>query len=126
MAGPTVAGACIAKCMFGKAPVPLGILPKAMTMGDFKPIANIMSTTPMVEIPPFVLCSSPKNPAALAAMAVGAPGGPCIPTVSAWIPTTPDVMYGEIPSLTADSMGVCSVGAGMINIVLGEFNIMSL
>ncbi len=126
MAGPTVAMGCIAKCMFGKAPIPLGILPTAMSMGDAMPIANIMSTIPFVDIPPFILCTSPKNPAAAAAMALGAPGGPCIPGVASWIPTTPNVMYGEIPALTMDSMGVCALGGGMIQLLLGEFNIMSI
>lgn len=130
MAGPTVSMGAMTHCMFGVAPSPLMVLPISMTMADFLPAANIMAMAPIVNVMPYAMCNSPANPMVIAmtAAALGVPTpAPCIPmTVAPWIPTAPNVLLGEMPALTMDSMTMCA-WAGMISIIFpGEVNVISI
>lgn len=90
-------------CAFGAAPGSLIVLPINRVLTCNMPAANIMDHIPIVNIPPFGVCSSPSNPvvasATAAAMGVLTPM-PCIPaTVAPWTPGTSDVMLANMPSL---------------------------
>ena len=79
--GIQVCAGAMMMCSFGVAPSSLVVLPVNRTMTG-APAANIMDNKPMVNIPPFGMCSSPANPmvaaATAAALGVLTPM-PCIP-----------------------------------------------
>jgi hypothetical protein len=83
------------------------------------PAANIMDYKPLVNILPFVMCSSMANPtvaaATAAALGVLTPM-PCIPnTIAPWTPGCPTVLIGNQPALNDSSMLMCMWG-GVIQI----------
>ncbi|HXI52640.1 MAG TPA: DUF4280 domain-containing protein, partial [Candidatus Saccharimonadales bacterium] len=65
MAQQVVAGAMM-MCSFGVAPSALVVLPANQTMVGGPPAANIMDNKPIVNIPPFGMCTTPSNPAVAA------------------------------------------------------------
>ena len=114
-------------CSFGVAPSSLVVLPVNRTMTG-APAANIMDNKPMVNIPPFGMCSSPANPmvaaATAAALGVLTPM-PCIPVTAApWAPGSPTVLIGNMPALNNSSKLMCNWG-GVIQITVpGQFTTM--
>lgn len=111
-------------CSFGMAPSSLVVLPANKVMG-VTPAANIMDNKPIVNIPPFGMCSSMANPtvaaATAAALGVLTPM-PCVPATAApWVPGVPTVMIGTMPALDSNSKLMCNWG-GVIQIVSpGQF-----
>lgn len=106
-------------CPFGVAPSTLNVLPKNKMMTSNMAAANIMDNIPMVNIPPFGMCSSPANPtvaaATAAALGVLTPM-PCVPVFPApWAPGAPTVMLGNLPVLNNTSTLNCAYG-GVITI----------
>lgn len=100
------------QCMFGAAPASLIVLPTSGVMAENKPVATIMDFMPFTNIPPFGVCNSPANPAAVAAKAVGATA-PCTPVTPApWVPGSPTVLVGNKPALTNTCRLVCALGGG--------------
>lgn len=90
-------------CSFGVAPGSLIVLPVNRVMTSNMPAANIMDNIPIVNIPPFGMCSSPSNPevaaATAAALGVLTPM-PCIPaTVAPWSPGASKTMIANMPAL---------------------------
>ncbi len=90
-------------CSFGVAPSSLIVLPENRVMISNMPAANILDNKPLVNIPPFGMCSSMANPtvaaATTAALGVLTPM-PCIPaTVTPWVPGSPTVLLANIPTL---------------------------
>ena len=63
-----VSAGTLLQCAFGVAPAPLIVLPLNRVLTG-APAANIMDHVPMVNIPPFGMCSSPANPMVAAATA---------------------------------------------------------
>ncbi|HEX8441585.1 DUF4280 domain-containing protein, partial [Archangium sp.] len=57
------------KCGFGAAPASLVVLPVNRTMAGGPPAATILDNKPLVNVPPFGMCSSLANPAVAAATA---------------------------------------------------------
>jgi len=104
-------------CSFGLAPSTLNVLPINKTNAT-APAANIADCKPMVNIPPFGMCTSIANPtvaaATSAAMGVLTPM-PCIPVTVPWVPGAPTVMIGGMPALDSTSKCMCSWG-GVIQI----------
>ncbi|HXW80261.1 MAG TPA: DUF4280 domain-containing protein, partial [Acidimicrobiales bacterium] len=49
-------------CSFGLAPAPLNVLPLRRVLIEGKPAATIEDMVPMVNIPPFGMCTSLSNP----------------------------------------------------------------
>lgn len=97
-------------CSFGAAPVPLNATSSPTVLIEGKPAATIMDFAPMSCIPPFGICNSPANPAAVAAKAVGATA-PCTPAIVApWMPGQPKVLIKGKPALTGNSRLVCALG----------------
>jgi len=106
-------------CSFGMAPSSLVVLPKSQTMAESNPAANIMDNLPMVNIPPFGMCTSMSNPAVAAATAAALgvlTPMPCTPVTAApWAPGSPTVLVANMPALTNSSMCNCAFG-GVITI----------
>ncbi len=124
--GQSVCGGAMLKCSFGLAPSSLMVLP-INRVKTIMPIANIMDNKPFVNIMPFAMCTSPANPtvaaATAAAMGVLTPM-PCIPVTTApWMPGSPTVLIGNMPSLNNSSKLMCTWG-GIIEVVVpGQFTI---
>ena len=107
-------------CSFGAAPASLIVLPVNRTNAESAPAANIMDFKPIVNIPPFGMCSSLANPtvasATSAALGVLTPM-PCVPVTTPWTPGSPTVMIGGMPALNNTSKCMCS-WAGVITITM--------
>ncbi len=109
------------QCTFGAAPSSLMVLPVNKTMTGVMPAANIMDNKPMVNVLPFGMCMSPSNPtvaaATAAALGVLTPM-PCIPVTAApWVPGSPTVLIGNMPTLNNSSKLMCNWG-GVIQILV--------
>ncbi len=101
-------------CSFGVAPSSLVVLPANRVMVAGVPGATIMDHAPIVNVPPFGMCSSPSNPtvaaATAAALGVLTPM-PCVPVTAApWVVGAPTVLIGSMPALNATSKLMCSWG----------------
>lgn len=108
-------------CSFGAAPATLIVLPVNRTMAEGPPAATIMDHIPIVNIPPFGMCSSLANPevaaATAAALGVLTPM-PCVPVTPApWVPGSPTVMIGSVPALNSTCKCLCT-WAGVIQITV--------
>ena len=106
-------------CSFGVAPSSLIVLPQNRVTTSNMPAANIMDNKPIINIPPFGMCSSLANPtvatATTAALGVLTPM-PCIPvTVAPWTPGSPTVMLANMPTLNNTCILNCA-WAGIITI----------
>jgi len=108
------------QCSFGVAPSSLIVLPVNRTLDEGPPAANIMDHKPIVNIPPFGMCTTPSNPAVAAATAAALgvlTPVPCVPVVPApWAPGSPTVLIGNMPALNNSSKCMCTWG-GVISIV---------
>lgn len=107
------------QCSFGAAPSTLIVLPQNRVLTNSVPGANIMDNKPIVNIPPFGMCSSPSNPtvaaATTAALGVLTPM-PCVPVTPApWAPGAPTVLLANMPALDNNSKLMCTWG-GVIQI----------
>jgi hypothetical protein len=92
------------------------------------PAATIMDHNPIVNIPPFGMCTSIANPtvasATAAALGVLTPM-PCIPNTPApWAPGSPKVLLGGYPALTNTSQLVCMYGGTISIISPGQTKVM--
>jgi hypothetical protein len=117
------------QCSFGMAPSSLVVLPLNRTLKGGMPVANITDNIPMVNIPPFGLCSSLANPmvagATAAALGVLTPM-PCVPVPAGpWITGAPTVLLGNMPLLTNDSRLVCAWGGVVLVGVPGQVTVMT-
>jgi hypothetical protein len=106
------------QCSFGAAPSSLVVLPANRTLTG-TPAANIMDAAPIVNVPPFGVCSSAANPtvaaATAAALGVLTPM-PCVPVTPApWAPGSPTVLIANMPALNNSSKLMCAWG-GVIQI----------
>jgi hypothetical protein len=106
------------QCSFGAAPSSLVVLPANRTLTG-TPTANIMDSAPIVNVPPFGVCSSAANPtvaaATAAALGVLTPM-PCVPAIPApWAPGSPTVLIANMPALNNSSKLMCAWG-GVIQI----------
>src|SRR4051812_1577816 len=100
--GMQVCAGAMMQCSFGAAPSALSVLPTAGALAS-APAATIMDHQPIVNVPPFGMCSSLANPmvasATAAALGVLTPM-PCIPmTMSPWVIGAPTVLIGNVPAL---------------------------
>lgn len=102
-------------CNMGLAPCPLRVLPPTRD-------ANVLDSTPMLNVGPFGMCQSPANPVVMGATAAShgvLTPMPCVPgSVSAWIPGDPLTLVENVPALTRESQLICSHG-GVIRILPG-------
>lgn len=119
-----VTGTAMMSCSFGVAPSVFNVLPvNGVTV--MTPVANIMDNIPLLNIPPFGMCSSIANPtvaaATAAALGVLTPM-PCVPaTVAPWVPGSPTVLVGNMPVLNNSCKLMC-MWAGVISFTTpGQF-----
>jgi hypothetical protein len=117
--GISVCNGAMLTCSFGVAPSTMIVLPKNRVMMESQPAANIMDNIPIVNIPPFGMCSAPTNPvvisATAAAMGVLTPM-PCVPnTVTPWTPANPTVLLGNMPVINNSSILNC-IWLGVITV----------
>lgn len=116
MPAPLVVNGAMLMCPMGVAPATLIVIPKgAPVMVGGQPVATIQDAAPFVNIPPFGICNSPANPAAVSAKAAGATA-PCTPVTVAWTPGAPQVMVGGVPVVNATCTLQCALGVGPITI----------
>jgi hypothetical protein len=116
---PDVTSTALLTCSFGLAPAAFEVLPVNRVTAGGMPAATIMDNIPMVNIPPFAMCTSPANPAVIAetAAALGVPTpAPCVPVLPApWIPGTPTVSIAGLPALDTNCTLMCA-WAGLISV----------
>ena len=118
-----VCSGALMMCACGLAPSALVVIRPKILSGA--PAANIMDRVPMLNIPPFGLCTSLANPAVAAATAAAfgvLVPMPCMPVTPApWMPGRPKVLIGNLPALDQGSKLMCAWG-GVISIVApGQF-----
>ncbi|HTZ43933.1 MAG TPA: DUF4280 domain-containing protein [Jatrophihabitans sp.] len=121
MGNPAAVTGAMLQCSFGMAPTTLNVLPLARVTIEGRPAAAITDMAPMVNIPPFGMCTSAANPtvaaATAAAMGVLTPM-PCVPAVAGpWTPNAPTTTIGGKPALVAGASCVCSFG-GVVSIAM--------
>lgn len=114
-------------CSFGTAPSVLNILPVKRVMTANLPAATIMDHIPLVNILPFVMCTSIANPmvatATAAALGVLTPM-PCIPvTSSPWLPGKPTILIGGTPALDDTCKCMCNWGGCIQFSTAGQFTV---
>lgn len=107
-------------CTFGTGPSTLVPTPRPI-LTSFLVAANIMDHKPLVNIPPFIMCTCPGNPtvaaATAAALGVLTPM-PCVPNTPApWAPGAPTVLLDKFPALNNTSKLTCIWG-GVISITV--------
>ncbi|HEX8380453.1 MAG TPA: DUF4280 domain-containing protein [Allosphingosinicella sp.] len=109
----------ILSCSFGSATMPMIVPPEVPILATSLPTATIMSFVPEENIPSFGMCSSPSNPAVIAATAEahGVPTpAPCVPmTTTPWAPGAPRVRTGGVSVLCSGSVCLCN-WAGEVSI----------
>lgn len=119
MGKPAATATAMLQCSFGLAPSTLNVLPIARVMIEGKPAAAITDAIPMVNIPPFGMCTSLANPQVLAAttaaLGVLTPM-PCVPATGAWVGGAVQTTIGGKPGLTLGATCTCGFG-GVIQIV---------
>lgn len=120
MAGNLVCAGAQLMCSFGMAPSALAVLPQNKVLCGGPPAANILDNKPLVNVPPFGMCSSLANPtvaaATAAALGVLTPM-PCVPVIPApWAPGSATVLLGNMPALNSTCKLMCAYG-GVIQIV---------
>lgn len=127
MPNQIVTGALM-QCSFGLAPAPFTVLPENQVMaGGPLPAANIFDMKPLLNVPPFGMCSAPANPAVIAATAAALgvlTPMPCMPVpAGTWLPGDPKVLIGFLPSLNNDCKLLCAWGGVIQFNVPGEFTV---
>jgi hypothetical protein len=118
MAEQVCAGATL-MCSFGAASSTLNVTPENQLTASGPPAATINDFAPMENIMPFAMCSSPTNPAVIAATAaklgVFTPA-PCVPaTLQPWRPGSPTITVKGQSALSSTSTLLCQWG-GIITV----------
>lgn len=117
--GQNVVMGAMLQCSFGLAPSSLLPLPMPRVMIEGRPAATISDIAPMVNIPPFGMCSSLANPtvaaATSAALGVLTPM-PCVPVTTPWKPGAIKTFIGGKPALVSGSTCNCAWG-GIIQVI---------
>ncbi|MET0963302.1 MAG: DUF4280 domain-containing protein [Noviherbaspirillum sp.] len=117
------------QCSFGMARSSLVVLPANRSFIGAMPAANIMDNIPMVNTPPFGLCSSLANPAVAAATAAALGvllPVPCVPVPAGpWVTGSPTALLGNMPLLNSDSRLFCAWGGVVQVAVPGQVTVMT-
>lgn len=105
-------------CTFGAAPSTFNATPRPVMTSNM--VAGVITDNiPMMNVPPFGVCTSLANPtvaaATAAALGVLTPM-PCVPVLPApWVPGVPTVLIANIPALDNTCKLMCA-WAGVISI----------
>ncbi len=107
-------------CTFGTAPSSMVALPTPRVLVEGRPVATVSDAVPLVNVPPFAMCTSLANPqvaaATAAALGVLTPM-PCVPATGAWTPSAPRTLVGGRPVLAQGSMCLCAYG-GVVQVLM--------
>lgn len=116
---PLVVSGATISCPLGTTPATLSTTPPStVTVGA--PAATVADAAPLVNVPPFGMCTTVTNPAV--ASATSAASGvltpvPCLPVLTGtWVPGSPSVSLQGRPALTASSTCSCAWG-GVITVI---------
>ncbi len=106
-------------CSFGISPAPLNVLPLRRVMIEGKPAATIEDMVPLLNIPPFGMCTSLSNPtvaaATAAALGVLTPM-PCVPVPAGpWEPPMATTLIGGTPAVCSGAICNCAWG-GIVSV----------
>ena len=118
--GAVVCAGATMQCSMGVSPSTLNVLPLRRAVVGGMPAATVADNIPMVNVPPFALCTSLANPAVVAATAAALgvlTPMPCTPVLpSPWLPGSPTVLVGGLPALNDASVCACAYG-GVITLL---------
>ena len=110
--GKLVTNGAMLQCPFGTGPATLQIMRPGFQINN-QGVANIQDFQPTTNIPHFIMCTTPTNPAVSAAL--GAPQA-CIPVIPApWQPGSTVMTIDGFPALTSNSTCMCAYG-GQISV----------
>lgn len=104
------------RCSCGLAPAALNV-PPAGVAGQGAPVATVQNFIPMVNIPPFGMCTSSSNPEVAAAE--DAPQ-PCVPVTQPWSQGAAKLQMSGLQPLTMDSKCNCQWGGEISFIDAGQ------
>lgn len=109
-----VCSGAVLQCQFGSTPAAFNVLPLSKVVIGSCPVGVLSDMTPLVNIPPFGMCSSVSNPAVISATAaaMGTPtAAPCIPApTGSWEDVPDDVLAGGRAVVTNGSSLTCAWG----------------
>ena len=105
-------------CSFGMAPSTFNATPRPVLTSQM--VAGIITDNiPIMNVPPFGMCTTVTNPAVAAATAAALgvlTPMPCVPVLPApWVPGAPTVLITYIPALDDTSKLMCAWG-GVISL----------
>ncbi|EYR62627.1 hypothetical protein N866_06735 [Actinotalea ferrariae CF5-4] len=116
MGKPAATATATLMCSFGLAPSTLVVLPLARVLIEGKPAAAVTDSVPVLNIPPFGMCTSPSNPtvaaATAAALGVLTPM-PCLPVTTPWTNGATKTFVGGKPALTLGAQCTCAYGGAI-------------
>lgn len=119
MGKPAATATATLVCSFGVAPSTLSVLPLSRVLIEGKPAAVVTDSAPVLNIPPFGMCTSLANPtvaaATSAALGVLTPM-PCVPATTPWSNGATRTTIAGTPALTLGAQCQCAFG-GAITIV---------
>jgi hypothetical protein len=115
-------------CSFGVAPASLIVIPSTTMLTPAVPSANTSHFAPVVNVPPFGMCTSAANPtvaaATAAALGVLTPM-PCVPATAApWMPGVATVLNGSMPIVNNSCTLLCSWGGSISVLSPGQTKVM--
>lgn len=116
MGKPAVTATATLQCSFGAAPATLAVLPVARVMIEGKPAAAFTDSAPLVNVPPFGMCTTLSNPtvAAATAAALGTlTPMPCVPVTTPWVNSATTTLIGGKPALTLGAQCMCAWGGAI-------------
>ncbi|HVF06456.1 MAG TPA: DUF4280 domain-containing protein [Frankiaceae bacterium] len=122
MGAPNAVTAGLMQCSFGVAPASLVVVPKGPpVLVEGRPAATVADMVPIVNVPPFGMCTSLSNPvvaaATAAALGVLTPM-PCTPLPAGpWRPGAALTKVNGLPALTAGCTLTCALGGGVVTLV---------
>jgi len=111
-------------CSFGMAPSVFNATPRPVITSNM--VAGvIMDHVPIMNVPPFGMCTTVSNPtvaaATAAALGVLTPM-PCVPVLPApWVPGAPTVLISNIPALDNTCKLMCAWGGVITFTTPGQF-----
>ncbi|MGL6110752.1 MAG: DUF4280 domain-containing protein [Rubrivivax sp.] len=111
-------------CSFGMAPSVFNATPRPVLTSNL--VAGVITdNVPMMNVPPFGMCTTPSNPtvaaATAAALGVLTPM-PCVPVLPApWVPGVPTVLIANIPALDNTCKLMCAWGGVISFTTPGQF-----
>lgn len=119
MGRPAATATAMIQCSFGLAPSTLVATSAPNVLVEGKPAATVVDSAPLVNIPPFGMCTSLGNPTVAAATAAASgvlTPMPCVPVTTPWVNGAVRTLVSGKPALTLGAQCHCAYG-GLIAIL---------